>query len=91
MPNGNCGIYSIIEGPLNATVDVTMDIHELRKLVYDYVNEHRDQLHTNLSYLRNTRSPMTKIKEKHDEMIKQQVMRRIWAKGVDFTKRAKRR
>ena len=51
-----------------------MDVNEFRKLIYDYIDEHQDELHTNLAYLRSTRSSITKIKEKHDEIIKQKVI-----------------
>ena len=71
LPNSNCGIYAIIEGLLNITVDVTMDVNEFRKLTYDCIDEHRDELNTNLAYSRSTRSSITKIKEKHDEIIEQ--------------------
>ena len=82
--DGNCGIYSIMEGLLNCLIPVVTDEPVFRKEVRDYIDIHRNEVLSNFSFAgKILKSGKVRGKEGND-WIEKDVMARMWGKYAKF-------
>ena len=83
---GNCGIYTSMEGLVNAGTRCPLDVNTFRKDTYGYILSNTTSVLPTLKFsgkMKNSRATRGITRERY---IREKVMDRIWNKYLDFGK-----
>ena len=82
--DGNCGIYSIMEGLYHNSIDFNEDVDMFRKSISDYIDCNRNKVFMGLKF-RNKRMSDGTTRGKHrNEFIDKEIIQRIWNDSITF-------
>ena len=77
-PDGNCGYYSTMVGLNHMCIDVTENVTELRRDIYNYVLNNRQHLFTDMSFRGKRKlKDGSVVGKSRDDFINEQVLTRI--------------
>ena len=82
--DGNCGIYSIMEGLLNCLIPVVTDVIAFRKEVCDFIDKNRNEVLSNFSFAGKILKSGKMRGKKRDDWIEKDVMARMWEEEAKF-------
>ena len=82
--DGNCGIYSIMEGLHHNGIDFNEDVDMFRKSISDYINSNRNKVFVGLKFRNKRMSDGTMRGENRNEFIDKEIIQRIWNDSITF-------
>ena len=80
----NCGIYSVMEGLYQNSIEFNEDVDIFRRWLVDYIDNNRNKVLQNLKFSNKRKSDGTTRGYTRDTFIDSVVKERIWNKDIIF-------